>query len=116
MVPKVGDFFHIVRVEERPVVGDAETSSNFDMDEVQPFLENLHAFSIPLGRLDVIAELMANFPQGYTHDFEAVGVLDNQRVLVTIRAFICDVNATDLTFIAPEPIIDFINTLLSKRD
>jgi len=115
MPASIRNSFDKVPENERPTVRDAETSSNFDMDEVQPFLEHLNAFSVPLGRLDVIADTMAGFPQGFTHDFEAVGVLDNQMALVTIRAFIADIDAVDLTFIGPEPIIDFIDRLLSKR-
>ncbi|MBT8412149.1 MAG: hypothetical protein KJP02_10190 [Octadecabacter sp.] len=116
MAPSIRDFFDNVPEDERPQVGDAETSANFDMEDVQPFLEHLHAFSIPLGRLDVIAEIMADLPVGRTHAFEAIGVLDNQMALVTIEAFIDDVDAPDIRFIGPKPIIDFIDKLLVDRD
>lgn len=96
-------------------MGDAETSAKFEMVEVRPFLEKQHAFSIPLGRLDVIAEIMAELPVGKTHSFEAVGHLDRQMALVTIEAFIDDNNAPDIRFIGPKPIIDFIDDLLEKR-
>lgn len=115
MASSIRKFFDKAPEGERPTVAYAETSGNFDMDEVQPFLEHLHAFGVPLGRLDFIADTIGKFPEGKTYDFECVGASDDQLALVTIRAFVADTHAVDLTFIGPEPVIGALDALLLKR-
>ncbi len=116
MAPSIRDFFDKAPEKDRPDVGEAETSANFDIEEVQPFLERLHAFSVPLGRLDFIAETIAELPHNYTHTFECVGVCDDKLALISITAFIDDIDAPDLTFTGPQPVIDAIDKALAERE
>ena len=118
MALSIREYFDKVSSKHRPGVGQAETSSNFDMDEVLPFLESLSILGeiyTPIGRLAFIAELIASMKHGETRCYEAVGGSQGEMHLLTIEVFIDDVDAPDIRFIGTEKMIALIDDKLMER-
>ena len=118
MPPSIRDFFDRASEGDRPEIGEAETSANFDMHEVLPFLESLHVLDdiyTPVGRLAFIAESISSMRHQETRRFEAVGGSRIKMHLLTIEVFMDDENAPDITFIGTSEMISKIDAKLAQR-
>lgn len=115
----IRDSFDLADPSERPTIGTAETSMNFDLEDVLPFLESLHVLGdiyTPIGALAFKAELIADIPVGETRSYEVVGGSRGEMHLLTIEAFMDDIDAPDLRFIGTPKMIEQIDTKLQTLE
>ena len=79
----------------------SETSMNFDLEEVAPFLTQLGnnpRFVLPTRVAQEIVNGLADLEVEQTRRWKLTGDFDNQPVFLEIEAFMDDVNAPDLSF------------------
>ena len=117
--PSIRDVVEHVAPSERPTTGTAETSMNFDLEDVLPFLESLHVLGdiyTPIGALAFKAEMIADIPVGETRSFEVVGSSRSEMHLLTIEAFMDDIDAPDLRFIGTPDMIERIDAKLQDLE
>lgn len=97
----------------------SETSMNFDMTEVGPFLTRLSnnpRFGLPVGFAGQIADEMAGLSVDDTKRWKVEGGFDGNMIQIEIEAFMDDNDAPDLTFFGPEPVIAEIDRELISFD
>lgn len=97
----------------------SETSMNFDMTEVGPFLTRLSnnpRFGLPVGFAGQIADEMAGLSVDDTKRWKVEGGFDGNMIQIEIEAFMDDIDAPDLTFFGPEPVIAEIDRELISFD
>ncbi len=117
--PSMRDVKHLFMPDADIEESTAETSGNFDLDEVVPFLERLGeqpGVSLNVGRLLFSGEMIADIPHNETRTFENIGHVDGKLQILTIEAFMDDLDAPDLTFFGTERLIGIIDAMLVERD
>ena len=79
----------------------SETSMNFDLEEVAPFLTQLGnnpRFVLPTGVAQEIVKGLADLEVEQTRRWKLTGDFDNQPVFLEIEAFMDDIASPDLSF------------------
>lgn len=79
----------------------SETSMNFDLEDVRPFLvilTNNPRFGLPTAFIDTIAETLPNLDVEQTHRWRIDGAFDKEPMHLEIEAFMDDIDAPDLSF------------------
>ncbi|MBO9475357.1 hypothetical protein J7413_17550 [Shimia sp. R10_1] len=84
-----------------PAPATSETSMNFDLQEVAPFLTQLGnnaRFTFPAALAEEIAHGLQGMAVDETRRWKLTCDFDRQPILMEIEAFMDDIDAPDLTF------------------
>jgi hypothetical protein len=98
-----------------PLLITSETSMNFDVREVAPFLTQLannHRFGFPDDIVKAIGDAVVELPVETTKRWKITAEFDHHPILIEIEAFMDDVDAPDLTFHSAQAVITEIESEL----
>ncbi|MBU2994522.1 hypothetical protein Q4555_05865 [Octadecabacter sp. 1_MG-2023] len=108
MIRFLSSLFNKPTQEAQPVAGHAaETSMNFDSENVRPFLEGLAPGTIDQGALAVVDSAVGAMAVDETRDI----VLNAQSGL-QLQIYMDDIQAPDLYFFGPVEVIQYIDSAL----
>jgi hypothetical protein len=97
----------------------SECSSNFDADDVAPFLirlANNPRFGLPEDFTASIADALPQMALDETRRWQIDGAFDGTRVQLDIEVFMDDIGAPDLTFFSTQAVIVEIDRELDAFD
>lgn len=102
-----------------PAPATSETSMNFDLQEVAPFLTQLGnnpRFTFPSALAEEIALGLQGMGVDETRRWKLTCDFDRQPILMEIAAFMDDIDAPDLTFFGTLEAVAEIDTELAAFD
>ncbi|MCF2905112.1 hypothetical protein L0666_08940 [Octadecabacter sp. CECT 8868] len=108
MIRFLANLFKAPAQAAEPIAGhSAETSMNFDSENVRPFLEGLAPGTIDQGALAVVDSAVGTMAVDETRDI----VLNAQSGL-QLQIYMDDIQAPDLYFFGPLEVIQYIDSAL----
>ena len=103
----------------RGIKGSGETSTNFDLEEVRPFLKRLSAL-VPSGfgasRVTALAKEIKKLKRERTRQFVFPITFEGAAALLGVRVFMDDVGSPDIYFYAPLKLVRQIDREIERLD
>ena len=103
----------------KPAPSTSETSMNFDLAEVPPFLTGLAnnpRFGLPEALVTQIADNLSDLPVDQSSRWQIEGSFDGKPALIEIQAFMDDFDAPDLAFFGSAEVVAEIDRELIAFD
>ena len=97
----------------------SETSMNFDLAEIAPFLTRMEEsprFTLPQEFAATLADAMSALEVDQTRRWRIDGDFDGEPILLEIEAFMDDRDAPDLGFFSSAPVIAEIDRMLRQLE
>lgn len=117
MLSFLTDLFKPEAAKPAPIT--SETSMNFDLEEVAPFLVRLAnnpLFGLPEALAAQVAADLSALPVDQTRRWQVEGQFGGKPALLEIEAFMDDINSPDMTFFSSAAMVEEIDRELIAFD